>query len=186
MAGDDGSKREGVPSAVAAWLVFALAIVTGYAAWQMMPLEGRIEALERQNLATRDRMLAEIERLNFEVAALRGTPAGEGAASAPATAPSPVSRQAAAAPQSPAPAAATPAAVDPTAFINARLLPADAAIARAMVAGTPPEDIARQTQHSQAFVLARGAQITKLISAAPGAPPELLRALQDYLRGHRP
>jgi hypothetical protein len=72
------------------------------------------------------------------------------------------------------------------AFIDARLLPADAAIARAMVAGTPLQDIARQTQHSPAFVLARGAQIEKLVSAAPGAPRELVRALQDYLRTHRP
>ncbi len=212
MAAADPTKRQGVSSSVAAWLVLALTIVTGYAAWQIMPLEGRIDALERQNLATRDRMLAEVERLNLELAALRGAPVSEEPMSAPALVPSPVAQQAAApveppsaAPAEAAPSAGSPApaeaasppspapepkrltpAVDPTAFIDAHLLPADAAIARAMVAGTPPQDIARQTQHSQAFVLARGTQIEKMVSAAPGAPRELVRALQDYLRDHRP
>ena len=54
-----------------------------------------------------------------------------------------------------------------------------------MLSGTPLQDIARQTQHSEAFVLARGAQLEKMLSAAPGAPRELVRALQDYLRDHR-
>jgi hypothetical protein len=155
-------------------------------------LEGRIDSLERQNLATRDRMLAEIERLNAEVAILRGTPVAEEPASAPAAGPLP----AAAAPAAPATAAAsTPPApaseakrippVDPVAYIDAHLLPADAAIVRAMLNNMPPQDIARDTQHSAAFVLARGVQIEKMLSAAPGAPRELVRALQDYLRSHR-
>jgi hypothetical protein len=198
MAADDPTKRQRVSSSVAAWLVLALTIVTAYAAWQIMPLEGRIDALERQNLATRDRLLAEIERLNVEIVALRGTPIGRQPASAtsaavapppsvglsPAVEPSPVTAQA----PSPVPSAPEPklTAVDPTVFIDAHLLPGDAAIARAMLNSTPLQDIARQTQHSPAFVLARGAQIEKMVSTASGAPRELVRALQDYLRDHRP
>jgi hypothetical protein len=186
MAADEPTRKAGLSSSIGSWLVLALAIVTGYAAWQILPLEGRIDSLERQNLATRDRMLAEIERLNAEVALLQGAPVAEEPAIAPAVAPP------AAAP-TPVASAPPPAAaeakhsppVDPVAYVDAHLLPADAAIARAMLNGMPPQDIARNTQHSPAFVLARGAQLEKMLSAAPGAPPELVRALQVYLRDHR-
>lgn len=181
MAADDGPRRLSASSSLGSWLVLALAIVTGYAAWQIAPLAERIDALERQSLGTRDRTLAEIERLNSQIAALRPAPIANEQASKPTAATSPA----------PAPTAAAapvpkPAAVDPTAYIDAHLVPGDAAIARAMLSGTTPQDIARSTQHSPAFVLARGAQIEKMLSAAPGAPRELVRALQDYLRNHRP
>jgi hypothetical protein len=192
MAVDDPTKNAGLSSSVGSWLVLALAIVTGYAAWQILPLEGRIDSLERQNLASRDRMLAQIERLNAEVAILRGAPAAEKPASAPATGPSPAAptpaapaNAAASAPPASAPEAKRAPPVDPIAYADAHLLPGDAAIVRAMLNGMPPPDIARDTQHSPAFVLARGAQIEKMLSAAPGAPRELVRALQDYLRNHR-
>jgi hypothetical protein len=164
----------------------ALAVVTGYTAWQMLPLSERIDALERQNLANRDRMLGEIERLNAEVAILRGAPVAEKTATAPVAEP-PAAAAAPAAPGRPstAPEAKHPPPVDPVAYVDAHLLPADAAIVRAMLNGTPLQDIARDTQHSAAFVLARGAQLEKILSAASGAPRELVRALQDYLRDHR-
>ena len=189
MEADDPRKRAGLSSSIGSWLVLALAIVTGYAAWQILPLEGRIDSLERQNLATRDRMLAEIERLNAEVAILRGTPVAEGPPRAPATAPSPVAPAPDAPVAAPPPLAAAEARqappIDPIAYLDAHLLPGDAVIVRAMLNGMPPQDIARDTQHSAAFVLARGAQLEKMLSAAPGAPRELVRALQDYLRDHR-
>jgi hypothetical protein len=172
--------------------------VTGYAAWQIMPLEGRIDALERQNLATRDRMLAEVERLNSEVAILRQTPASDQTANSPPLAPplAPVAPEAPPAaevpqgsaelpPTAPAPEVKRAPAVDPTAYIDAHLLPPDAAIVRGMLSGSSLQDIARQTQHSEAFVLARGAQLEKMLSTAPGAPRELVRSLQDYLRARR-
>jgi hypothetical protein len=189
MAADDPTKKVGLSSSIGSWLVLALAIVTGYAAWQILPLEGRIDSLERQNLATRDRMLAEIERLNAEVAILRGMPIAEELPNAPATAPSPVAPAPEAPGASAPPVAASEAKhappVDPVAYVDAHLLPGDAAIVRAMLSGMPPQDIARDTQHSPAFVLARGAQLEKMLSAAPGAPHELVRALQAYLRNHR-
>ena len=118
------------------------------------------------------------------MAILRGAPV----AAEPATAPEPPAAAAApAASASPpaAPEAKLPPAVDPVAYVDAHLLPADATIVRAMLNGTPLQDIARDSQHSAAFVHARGAQIEKVLSAAPGAPRELVRALQDYLRNHR-
>ena len=203
MAADDPTKRPGNSSSIGAWLILGLTVVTGYAAWQIMPLEGRIDSLERQNLATRDRMLAEIERLNSEVAMLRKSPVSNEAAnlapvalSSVAAAP-PAPEDAAVAPEvpqvsaeppptAPAPEVKRTPAIDPTVYIDAHLLPPDAAIARGMLSGTPLQDIARQTQHSEAFVLARGTQLEKTLSTAPGAPRELARALQDYLRAHRP
>ena len=193
MAADEPTRKPAASPSLGPWLVVALAVVTGYTAWQILPLSRRIDSLERQNLAMRDRMLAEIERLNAEVAILRGAPASEEPASAPATATShaaPAPSASANAAASPPPASAQEAKrtppVDPIAYADAHLLPGDAAIVRAMLNGMPPSDIARDTQHSPAFVLARGAQIEKMLSAAPGAPRELVRALQDYLRDHRP
>jgi hypothetical protein len=187
MAADEPTRKPAASPSLGPWLVVALAVVTGYTAWQILPLSGRIDSLERANLAMRDRMLAEIERLNAEVAVLRGAPVAEELAIAPAVAPP----AAAPAPVASAPPPAASEAkqsppVDPVAYVNAHLLPGDAAIVRAMLNGMPPSDIARDTQHSPAFVLARGAQIEKMLSAAPGAPRELVRALQDYLRDHRP
>ena len=186
MAADEPTRKPGTPPSLGSWLVLALAVVTGYTAWQILPLSGRIDALERQNLANRDRMLAEIERLNAEVAILRGTPVAEEPAIAPATEPpGAAAAPAASAPPPAAPETKLPQAVDPVAYVDAHLLPADATIVRAMLNGTPLQDIARDSQHSAAFVHARGAQIEKVLSAAPGAPRELVRALQDYLRNHR-
>jgi hypothetical protein len=53
-----------------------------------------------------------------------------------------------------------------------------------MVGNAPPENIARLTNHSRAYVVARGMQIDKLISSAAGAPPEIARALRAYVRQH--
>jgi hypothetical protein len=186
MAADEPTTKPGKPPSLGAWLVLALAVVTGYTAWQILPLSGRIDALERQNLANRDRMLAEIERLNAEVAILRGAPASDEPVTAPAAEPPAAAVPPAASPPTPAaPEAKLPPPVDPVTYVDAHLLPADAAIVRAMLNGTPLQDIARDTQHSAAFVLARGAQIEKMLAAAPAAPRELARALQDYLRNHR-
>jgi len=185
MAADDPTKKVGSSSSVLSWLVLALAILTGYDAWEILPLEGRIDSLERQDLATRDRMLAEVERLNAEVAVLRGMRPTREPANAPAAVPPPSAPASSASPPS-APDARHPPPIDPLAYVDAHLLPGDAAIVRAMLNGLPPQEIARDTQHSATFVLARGAQIEKLLSTAPGAPRELARALQDYLRAHRP
>jgi hypothetical protein len=167
MAADEPTRRPGTSPSLGPWLIVALAVVTGYTAWQILPLSGRIDSLERQNLAIRDRMLAEIERLNAEVAVLRGAPVADEPAIAPAVAPPAAAPAAVASARPPtAPEAKHSPPVDPVAYVDAHLLPADAAIARAMLNGMPLQDIARDTQHSAAFVLARGAQLEKMLSAA--------------------
>jgi hypothetical protein len=175
---DDRSDQSRRSTSLLGWLVLALAALTGYVIWQIAPLTARMDALERDRLAIRDEMLAQLDHMATQM-----TASEQPAEPTPAA-------QAAVAPDTP-PAAPTPGPrppVEPSGealeFLDRHLFPADAVIARLMVGNAPPENIARLTNHSRAYVVARGMQIDKLISSAAGAPPEIARALRAYVRQH--
>ena len=185
MEKDDRSDQSRPSTSLLGWLVLGLAALTGYVIWQIAPLTARMDALERDRLAIRDEMLAQLDQLATQMTASGGPAAASPGISEPTPA-----RQAAVAPDTP-PAATTPGPrppVEPSGealeFLDRHLFPADAVIARLMVGNAPPENIARLTNHSRAYVVARGMQIDKLISSAPGAPPEIARALRAYVRQH--
>jgi hypothetical protein len=71
-------------------------------------------------------------------------------------------------------------------FFDRHLLPSDATIARMMVGKAAAPDIARATNHSVAFVLARGRQIEEMLATTHDAPPELQRAIHEYLTEKAP
>lgn len=191
MAKDDRSADSPRSVGILGWLVLGLAALTGYAIWQIAPLTARVDALERDRLATRDETLAQLDQLETRIASGSRpltVPAGtsEPAPSAENQAPT-----AGAAPAATAPAARVappPAPAEPPRealeFLDHRLFPADAVIARLMVGNTAPENIARLTNHSRAYVIARCMQIEKLVSAAPNVPTDIARALRAYVREH--
>ena len=182
------------PSSAIGWLILALAGVTGYAVWQIAPLDARIEALEQTQAATRDELLGELDRVSMQLEAMRQRP--ERSAKAAAAEPVAPSQSAAANPPPPdtprpaptAPSAAAPAEAPRVAleFLDQHLFPADAVIARLMAGNVPPDNIARLTNHSKAYVIARGMQIEKLVGGAPNAPPEVTGALRRWTRDHAP
>jgi len=191
MAKDDRSADSPRSVGILGWLVLGLAALTGYAIWQIAPLTARVDALERDRLAIRDETLAQLDQLETRIASgsrpltvTAGTsepaPRAQSQGAAPATAP------VASAPAAPVVPPTSPAEPPREAleFLDHRLFPADAVIARLMVGNTPPESIARLTNHSRAYVIARCMQIEKLVSAAPNAPTDIARALRAYVREH--
>ena len=143
------------PSPFGEWLVLVLAAITGYVAWQIAPLTARMDAVERDQLATKDDLLAQLENFAQQLAALerKNSPP----AAARATSPS----------ETPPPPMATPPS-------SSQSAPAS------------PPDIARSTNHSVAFVLARGRQIEEMLATARDAPPDLLQAIRQYLKEKTP
>jgi hypothetical protein len=172
---------------VADWLVLVLAAITAHVAWQYAPLTARMDALERDQLAAKDDLQAEIERLSRQLANLERTnpPSTVSRVVRPSETPAAVPPKGGA-PQSPS----QPAGVAPSSsgleFLDRHLLPSDATIARMMVGKAAPADIAHATNHSVVFVLARGRQIEEMLTAAHDAPPDLLRAIRDYLGENLP
>ncbi len=177
----------GPPSSRQPLVLLALALLTAYVAWQAVPLAARLDAIERDRLELRDRLLAEIEKLHGEIDGLRvgmappphppvrseseGASRVEGRASA--TSP-------AATPTSPAPAARA-ARVDLFAaerFLSRRLFPDDVSLALAMLEGVPPAEIARRARHSVGYINAKGIQIERQLAAGPDTPPEILAAIR--------
>jgi hypothetical protein len=175
------------PSPVAEWLVLVLAAITGYLAWQFAPLTARMNAIERDQLATKDALLAELEKLARQVAAVerRNPPPAASEAVQPSKTPAPVPPPRAA-PPSPSQSATASSPNAELEFFDRHLLPSDATIARMMIGKAAPADIARTTNHSVAFVLARGRQIEVILARAHYAPPELLRAIHEYLKERLP
>ena len=173
------------PSPVAEWLVLVLAAITGYVAWQFAPLTARMHAVERDQLATKDDLLAELEKLARQVAAVerKNPPPAASQAVPPSETPAPPPRAAAPRPSQSASASAPSAGLE---FFDSHLLPSDATIARMMVGKAPAPGIARATNHSVAFVLARGRQIEEMLATAHDAPPDLLRAIREYLKERLP
>jgi hypothetical protein len=173
------------------WLVLVLAIVIGYLAWRIEPLRQKLDAVERERLAAADRTLAEVEGLTRQIVELQAeiqvpTPSvndsTQAANAEPTSAPA-VPRAATPAPQG-GDFSARPVPDDGLEFVDRHLLPSDALIARLMVGNVPPPEIARETNHSKAFILARAAQIEKMVAGAPGAPVALVRTLRHYLQDH--
>jgi hypothetical protein len=166
-------------------LLIVVLVVAGYAAWQVAPLSRRMDALDRDRLETRDRLLRQIELLRDELgrARLIGSDPPPAAGAAPAAKSRPAAGTA-----SPSPAVESTAAASPTAaprvsrlnaetFLASRLLPEDATIAALLVENVPPQEVARRLRHSLAFVVAKGIQIEKQLARAPDTPPEILSAL---------
>jgi hypothetical protein len=189
---DDDRGRSSPSVTLLGWLVLGLAALTAYLGWQIAPLTARIDALERDRLAVRDEMLSEMDHLGVQIAALQASAPAEPQPGKPlpksTSVPEASARPAAPDIASPPSAAKTAAAPSPQAleFLDRHLFPADAVIARLMVGSASPDNIARLTNHSRAYVLARGMQIEKLVSAAPGAPPEITRALRQFVRENAP
>ena len=175
------------PSPVAEWLVLVLAAITGYVAWQFAPLTARMGALERDQLATKDDLRAELEKLARQVAAVerKNPPPAASQAVRPPETPAPVPPPRAAPPSPPQSATTSPPSAG-LEFFDRHLLPSDATIARMMVGKAAPADIARATNHSVVFVLARGRQIEEMLATAHDAPPDLLRAIREYLKEKLP
>jgi hypothetical protein len=165
------------------WLVLVLAAITAYVAWQIAPLTARMDALERDRLATKDDLLAALEGFGQQLSALQGKGSSPAASQAPPPSETPPPRPAP--PSSPPPAATSPPGAD-LEYFDRHLLPSDAKIARMMVGKAPTPDIARATGHSAVYVLARGRQIEEMLAAAHDAPPDLLRAIREYLKRERP
>ena len=172
------------PSPVVGWLVLVLAAVTGYVAWQVAPLTARMDAVER--VSTPRRMICS-RRSSRSLGSSRrsgGTsPLSPSVAPAPPPSETPPPRVR---PPGPSQSATTSPPSAGLAFLDRHLLPSDAAIARMMVGNAAAPDIARATHHSVAFVLARGRQIEEMLATARDAPPDLLRAIRDYLKEKRP
>ena len=181
---------ESPSSRVSMWLLVAVVAATGYVGWQVVPLSRRMDAIDRDRLETNDRLQREIEKLrdDFERARMLATSRTDGGA------PSAVEREPAATRPSattPAPspgaagsaAATAPAAgirVSPTnaeTYFARRLLPEDASIATLLVDGLPVPEIARRLRHSPAYIVAKGIQIEKQLSAAPDVPADVQAAL---------
>ncbi len=171
------------PSPVAGWLVLVLAAVTGYVAWQVAPLTARMDAIERDQQATKDDLLATLETFAQELSAVQRNHAPPSVGQAPPPSETPPPKVTPPGPSQPA-ASSQPSAG--LAFLDRHLLPSDAAIARMMVGNAPAPDIARATNHSVAFVLARGKQIEEMLATARDVPPDLLRAIRQYLKEERP
>ncbi len=173
------------PTPIAEWLVLVLAAITGYLAWQFAPLTARMNAVERDQLATKDNLLAELDTLARQVAAVerRNPPPAASQAAPPSETPAPPPRAATPSPSQSATASPPSAGLE---FLDRHLLPSDATIARMMVGKAATADIARATHHSVAFVLARGRQIEEMLATAHDAPPDLLRAIREYLQEKLP
>jgi len=142
-------------------------------------------------LAAADRTLAEAEGLGRQIAALQAEiqgPAPSGNDSAHAANVEPTSAPAVPHEATPAPQrndfSSRPVAGDALEFVDRHLLPNDALIARLMIGNVSPPEIARETNHSKAFVLARAVQIEKMVAGASGAPAALVRTLRQYLQDH--
>lgn len=182
MAPDSGR-----PSSKQPLVLLALAVLIGYVAWRTVPLAQRMDALERDRLELRDRLLAEIEKLHGQIDGLRlsTAPPMRPSARSESERPSRVEGRAAASSPSATPAPPTPAPqsarVDLFAaqrFLSRRLFPDDASIALAMLEGLPPAEIARRLRHSVAYVTAKGIQIEQQLAAIPDTPAEILAAIR--------
>ena len=175
---------------VSTWMLVAVVATTGYVGWQVIPLSRRMDAIDRDRLEMNDRLQREIEKLrdDFERArmlaasqtgAIGPRPAEREPAAirSPVTTPTPSAREAGSA-TAPAPAAGI--RVSPTnaeTYFSRRLLPEDAAIATFLVESIPVPEIARRLRHSTTYIIAKGIQIEKQLSAAPDVPPDVQAAL---------
>ncbi len=163
-------------------LTLVLAGATGYLVWQTGSLAARVDELSRQTVATRDQLRAENEKLAVELARLREE---LGSRRDPPSLPPPAAERPAPSPSPGAPSAPAGAQGDRTStyfqFLEAHLAPGDAAIAQRLFLGSPLGAIARQTNHSIGFVIVRGAQIERALSADPATPQELLATIRKAL-----
>lgn len=182
---------ESPSSRVSMWLLVAVVAATGYVGWQVVPLSLRMDAIDRDRLETNDRLQREIEKLRDDFERARILAAAESSASgqrgatrepAPTPAHSPVAMPDTSAPSAAAAPTSGAAAirVSPTnaeTYFARRLLPEDAAIATLLVESIPVPEIARRLHHSPAYIVAKGIQIEKQLSAVPDAPPDVQAAL---------
>jgi hypothetical protein len=163
--------REGILHGI---LLVVLTAVTGYLAWQIGVLATRQGALERESIALREKLAADDGKIAEELARVREALAARDSPPAPAAA-----EPTAAEPK------ATPAASDATPahfrFLETHLVPSDAAIAESLYLAVPLDGISRQTNHSRGFVIVRGSQIERALSAEPKTPPELLTRIRASL-----
>lgn len=184
MAADRGSRATSI-------VLGAVVLVTGYVAWQVAPLSGRMDQLDRDRLETRDRLQREIETLREELARARLLATAPGAAPAPSSgasaSPAAGTRESAPAARAPSvvpgepvapPARPTVGRVNADTFFASRLLPEDATIASLLVDDIPVAEIARRLRHSKVFVVAKGIQIEKQLAAARDTPTDVLAALR--------
>ncbi len=177
---------EGVSAPLRAGLFGVLTLVIAgaicYLVWQTGSLAARMDELSRQSVTTRDQLLAENAKLAAELARLQEEL--DSRRDVPSL-PAPAAERPAPSPSPGAPSAPAGAQADRTfhyfQFLDSRLAPGDAAIAQRLYLGSPLGAIARQTSHSIGFVIVRGTQIERALSADPATPPELLGAIRKAL-----
>ena len=175
----------------ASLLLPAVAILTLYVAWQVIPLGWRVDALERARFESSDRMLARIEALENRVASLRPGDLPPVGVAGRAPAPSARAGRPGAANDSAVAGrtASTPSAEQPNViaeeFLSRHLLPGDTALALMIVEGVPPDRLARRVQHSPAFVLGKAVQIEKQLAAVADTPPEILASMRAWIERAR-